>query len=176
MRAGSADRNSTLALSLSALVPMLGFILAMKSHFAPAAATLPNGFRFAILPGLPAIAWCGVIIAAAGLLLRLWAVLQLRERYTRTLLIQERQSVERGGPYRWVRHPGYLGSLFCLNGIALASGNWTVLLASLAATAAAYGYRIKVEDQMLVAALGAAYAEYRAQVGAILPGAGSSSR
>lgn len=65
-------------------------------------------------------AWAGVAIGALGLVLRLWAVLRARHRYTRTLLIQENHSVERGGAYRFVRHPGYLGSLMTLNGIAAA--------------------------------------------------------
>ena len=56
-----------------------------------------------------------------------------------------------------------------LNGLAMASGNYVVLLASLAATGVAYAYRIKVEDAMLVAQLGAPYAAYRAQVRALIP-------
>jgi protein-S-isoprenylcysteine O-methyltransferase len=96
-------------------------------------------------------------------------LLTLRERYTRTLLVQDHQAIERRGPYRWIRHPGYLGSLLCLNGIALAAGNLIALLASLAATLAAYGYRIGVEDQMLMAAFGSSYTEYRRQVRALLP-------
>ena len=91
--------------------------------------------------------------------------LKIPERYTRTLLIQDEHSIERGVPITWVRHPGYLGSLLVLNGIALASGNWITLFASLVATLAAYTYRIKVEDDMLVAALGASYAQYRPEVG-----------
>src|SRR5207253_6001663 len=113
---------------------------------------------------------------AAGLALRLVAVLTLRERYTRTLLVEAVHPIERSGPYRWVRHPGYLGSLLCLNGIALASGNAAALIASLIATSAAYAYRIKVEDEMLVATLGQAYIEYREQVRALLPFARSPRR
>ena len=71
--------------------------------------------------------------------------------------------------HRFVRHPGYLGSLLCLNGIAPASGNTFTLLASIAATFAAYAYRIRVEDAMLVAAFGAPYERYRRETGAILP-------
>jgi protein-S-isoprenylcysteine O-methyltransferase len=104
-----------------------------------------------------------------GLSLRLWAVLTLRERYTRTLLVESEHAIERGGPYRLVRHPGYLGSLLCLNGIALASGNSATLIASLLATSAAYSYRIRVEDEMLVARLGVNYVEYKRQVRALLP-------
>ena len=93
----------------------------------------------------------------------------MRERYTRTLLIQDEHCIERGVPYRFVRHPGYLGSLLCLNGFALASGNAFVLLASVAATAAAYAYRIHVEDDMLVATFGPRYEAYRRETRALLP-------
>lgn len=154
---GASDRRSTLAVSLSSAVPVVGFVLAMKGR-------MP-----APLPGMPTIAWLGVALGACGLLLRLWAVLMLRERYTRTLLLHEGHRIERGGPYRFVRHPGYLGSLLCLNGIALASGDALALLASAAATIAAYTYRIRVEDEMLVAAFGSPYESYRRETGALLP-------
>jgi protein-S-isoprenylcysteine O-methyltransferase Ste14 len=169
MRAGPADRKSTLAVSVSSAVPVLGFALAMKASTPSVAGLLPRWFRAAVLPGMPWSAWLGVALGACGFALRLWAVLQLRERYTKTLLVHDEHAIERGGPYRWVRHPGYLGSLLCLNGVALASGNWVTLLASLVATAAAYSYRIRIEDEMLVAAFGDSYAEYRREVGALLP-------
>lgn len=168
MRTGPADRKSTLAVSLCAAVPILGFALAMKAN-SSFATLLPQWFLGARVPAEPVLGWAGVVFAACGVALRLWAVLQLRERYTRTLLIQGEHSIERGGPYRWLRHPGYLGSLLVLNGIALASGNWITLLASLIATLAAYTHRIKVEDEMLVAALGDSYAQYRREVRALIP-------
>ena len=176
MRAGSADRKSTLIVSFAAAIPLIGFILAMKTNSPTFGPFLPRWFRGALLPGMPTIAWLGVIVGCAGLALRLWAVLTLRERYTRTLLVRDEHSIECGGPYRWVRHPGYLGSLLCLNGIALASGNYVTVFASLVITIAAYTYRIKVEDEMLVAALGDSYAEYRRKVGALFPSTPPSSR
>jgi protein-S-isoprenylcysteine O-methyltransferase len=176
MRAGSADRQSTPAVSASSAVPVLGFALAMRASSPTVATLLPRWFQSAVLPGLPWSAWLGVALGACGIALRLWAVLRLRERYTKTLLVHDEHAIERGGPYRWVRHPGYLGSLLVLNGIALAAGNWAVLLASLAVTSAAYGYRIRVEDEMLVAAFGESYAEYRREVGAVLPSLRPPSR
>jgi protein-S-isoprenylcysteine O-methyltransferase len=169
-RPGPADRGSTRAVSLSAAVPVLGFVLAQQ----PPTAALVGGLAAwlvgpAALPGMPALAWAGLGLGAAGLLLRLWAVLVLRQRYTRTLLVHEEHLIERGGPYRFVRHPGYLGSLLVLNGIALASGSTPVFGVSFAATAWAYAYRIRVEDEMLTAAFGAPYEEYCREVGALLP-------
>jgi protein-S-isoprenylcysteine O-methyltransferase len=167
-QAGASDRNSTRALSVCAVVPVIGFVLAMKAN-SPSFSFVPGWFRGAVLPGGPVIEWVGIVLGGSGIVLRLWAVLTLRERYSRTLLIQQEHSIERGGPYRWVRHPGYLGSLLVFNGFALASGNWIVLFASLAATLSAYAYRIRVEDEMLVAALGDPYAQYRREVGALVP-------
>jgi protein-S-isoprenylcysteine O-methyltransferase Ste14 len=161
-RPGSSDRGSSRAVYLATLVPIFGFTLAMK-------AWTPAWFRAAALPGMPAIAWAGAVVGFAGLATRLWAVLTLRERFTRTLLTQENQAIERGGPYRFARHPGYLGSLLALNGVALTSGNAIVVVASLVATGLAYAYRIRTEDAMLVAAFGEPYERYRREVGALLP-------
>ena len=171
MRAGGADRKSTLAVTVGAAVSVLGFALGIKANSSIPPTYLPLWFRGAVLPGLPAIAWLGVALGVCGIALRLWAVLQLRDRYSKTLFVQDEHAIERGGPYRWVRHPGYLGSLLALNGVALASGNWIALLASLVATFAAYRYRIAVEDEMLVGALGDSYAAYRREVPALIPGA-----
>jgi protein-S-isoprenylcysteine O-methyltransferase Ste14 len=173
MRPGPSDRNSTMAVSLSSAVPVLGLVLTVKANSPGLSSCIPAWFRLATLPGLPGIAWFGVALGVCGLALRLWAVMTLRERYTRTLLIQDHHPIESNGPYRWVRHPGYLGSLLCFAGVALASANLIVLIASIAATFAAYSYRIKVEDQMLIAALGPPYAEYRKHVGALLPSLGA---
>jgi protein-S-isoprenylcysteine O-methyltransferase Ste14 len=169
MRTGTSDRRSTLVVSIAAAVSVLGFALAMKADSPGYSTWLPHWFRSAVVPGLPIVAWVGVLLGVVGLGLRVMAVLTLRERYTRTLLVHSKHTIERNGPYRLVRHPGYLGSLLCLNGIGLASGNMATLIASLLATSAAYSYRIKVEDEMLIATLGPSYVEYREQVRALLP-------
>ena len=170
-KAGPSDRRSSLALSLAAAAPLLGFVLAMK--LAPVVAASQAGWAAWLfaesLPGLPATAWAGAAVGLVGAAIRLWAVLTLRERYTRTLLVHADHAIERGGPYRFVRHPGYLGSLLCLNGVAISSGAWPVVAASLLATIPAYLYRIRVEDEMLVAALGEPYAQYRREVAPLLP-------
>ncbi|MGZ6040499.1 MAG: methyltransferase family protein [Phenylobacterium sp.] len=170
-RAGATDRRSSLALTATTLIPIAGFALSMK-HAAELAAGPVSGWvsLFAeSLLGLPASAWAATAIGLAGLGLRLWAVLTLRERYTRTLLTHGDHAIERGGPYRMVRHPGYLGSLLCLNGVAFTSGSAAVFVASLVATICGYAYRIRVEDCMLIEALGEPYAQYRREVRALLP-------
>ena len=173
-RGGQPDRGSTLLLSAVSGVPIIGFVLVMKSQ----SSHTIFGFPFA-LPGwaiwpLPtpesaALGWIGVALATVGLLFRLWAVLTLRERYTRTLLVHDDHRVARKGPYAFVRHPGYVGSLLCLNGLALASGSVAVAAVSIAATFASYAYRIRAEDAMLVANFGSEYEHYRRDVAALIP-------
>jgi protein-S-isoprenylcysteine O-methyltransferase len=168
---GAADRGSTWVLSYAVVIPILGLVFTIQF------ATIPGlrGLSFfgpsspAAMPGMPAVAWLGVAAGTLGLALRLWAVLTLRERFTRTLLVHDNQALERRGPYRIVRHPGYLGSLLTLNGIALATGNAVVFIASVVVIGAAYVYRIQAEDAMLVAAFGAPYESYRRDVKAIIP-------
>ena len=168
--AGPSDRGSTLIVSASSLVPVIGFVVVMKAPTVPMLRRLPDWlWSQHSLAGMPAPAWVGVGAGALGLLVRLWAVMMLKERYTRTLRVDEEHSIERGGPYRFVRHPGYLGSLLCLNGIALATGNAFTLAASLLATGVAYAYRIRIEDKMLVAAFGDPYELYRREVKAVVP-------
>ena len=167
---GATDRGSTWAVSLASMVPVMGFVFTMQARMPALKAGFPAWLRESgAMPGLPAIAWVGVGLGVLGLCLRLWAVLTLRERYTRTLLVHQEHAIERGGPYRFVRHPGYLGSLLCLNGIGLASGNAVIFVASIVATLAAYAHRIRAEEAMLVAAFGAPYERYRREVGALLP-------
>ena len=170
MTAGPADRWSTIAVSLASGVPVIGFIFAMRGEKSTVLRTLPLWLRDpSTMPGMPIVAWVGVSVAALGLVLRLWALLTLRQRYTRTLRVDADHVVERGAAYKFVRHPGYLGSLMCLTGIGLASGNAVVFLASMVVTITAYTYRIRVEDEMLVATFGASYEDYRREVPALLP-------
>lgn len=164
---GADDRGTTLAVSFASAVPVLGFVVAVMSRSGGAAtnASAPQPWR---LP--PGADWGGVVAGVLGLALRMWSVLTLRERYTRTLLVHEAHTVERRGPYRAIRHPGYLGSLLCLNGIAWASGSALAAAASLLATIAAYAYRIHAEERMLLARFGEEYARYRRETGSLLPG------
>jgi protein-S-isoprenylcysteine O-methyltransferase Ste14 len=68
-----------------------------------------------------------------------------------------------------VRHPSYTGVLITLVGLGLALGNWAGLLALLACMAAAYTYRISVEEAALVAALGEPYKEYMRRTRRLVP-------
>src|SRR5579859_2144839 len=53
----------------------------------------------------------GLGLMVMGLGLKWWAMRTLGRFYTRTLRARADQPVVEGGPYRYVRHPGYLGAV-----------------------------------------------------------------
>jgi len=70
-------------------------------------------------------------VAAAGGLLRIWAVLANRQFYRGWAVGIEPMDVVRTGPYRLCRHPGYLGAVVMLcSSAALALSRQTIACAA----------------------------------------------
>jgi protein-S-isoprenylcysteine O-methyltransferase Ste14 len=134
---------------------------------AAAARPLPSWGRFAPRPGVLALLGLGML---AGVALRYWSMLTLGERFTRTLTVLPDHAVVTRGPYRWIRHPGYLAQILVLTaGAALLSlDRWLPLLVA-AVLFGAYAQRIRAEESMLAARLGAEYASYRARTWRLIP-------
>jgi hypothetical protein len=80
-----------------------------------------------------------------------------------------RAVVVRRGPYRWVRHPFYLGNLLLESGLLLFAGAWWALPLYAAAAAWAYRTTLAEEETDLAALHGAAWTEYAARVPRLLP-------
>jgi protein-S-isoprenylcysteine O-methyltransferase Ste14 len=95
------------------------------------------------------LAWGGVITMLAGIALRIWATQVLGAFYTRTLCTSEQQHLVTEGPYRVIRHPGYLADLLMWLGAGFATANWLVPLSLAIPMMGAYWYRIQVEEAML---------------------------
>jgi protein-S-isoprenylcysteine O-methyltransferase Ste14 len=94
----------------------------------------------------------GLLVAAVGECLRLWAAGHL----------EKGREVTRSGPYRFLRHPLYAGSMLIAIGVAIAArGALPALLAGLymGVTVAA---AIQVEEMHLREAFGTAYDDYEA--------------
>src|SRR5450631_1586687 len=114
-----------------------------------------------------AIAWrrelvffSGIGLMLAGIAFRWWAIAVLGKSFTFDVAVQSGQKVVDTGPYCYIRHPSYTGALMTQIGIGLALGNWAGMLALLVCMAIAYAYRIAVEENTLVAALGEPYQQY----------------
>ncbi len=60
---------------------------------------------------LSIVSWLGLVIMLLGLGLRVWSMRVLGAYYSRTLRVTDTQVIVTQGPYRIVRHPGYLGTI-----------------------------------------------------------------
>jgi protein-S-isoprenylcysteine O-methyltransferase Ste14 len=100
---------------------------------------------------LPAwVAPVGLVVQGAGLSLRAWSMRELGRSYTRTLLVaRDEQAVVSSGPYRIVRHPGYLGSLLTWTGFALTTCSLPAVGLVVGPLAAVYARRIAAEEELL---------------------------
>jgi protein-S-isoprenylcysteine O-methyltransferase Ste14 len=110
--------------------------------------------RFGWTGGL-ALGWhvLGGVLLVAGMALYAWGMLA-NVYFSMVVRLQEDrgQAVCTTGPYRIVRHPGYVGLIVQALGLPLLLGSWWALLPGLAASLAPI-VRTSLEDRMLQAEL-----------------------
>ncbi len=142
----------------------LGVIALLMSYFC----AYTDRMGFWTLDG-NAVRWAGVVVCAAGGILRIWPVYVLRNRFSGLVAIQAGHKLETRGIYGVIRNPSYLGLLIGSLGWVLAfrSGVGVVLTASLLVPLVA---RIRAEERLLREHFGAAYDAYCARTWRLLPG------
>ena len=64
----------------------------------------------------------GIAVLVAGKAIKAWAIATLGERWTYKVLILPGAPLITGGPYRFIRHPNYVGVVGELIGMALIAG------------------------------------------------------
>jgi protein-S-isoprenylcysteine O-methyltransferase Ste14 len=114
-------------------------------------------------PGIDTVAWAAVLVAAAGTLFTLWAMMS-NPFFSGIVRIQKERghTVASAGPYRYVRHPGYVGMLVFTLASPLILGSWWALAVALL-TVVVTIVRTALEDRTLQAEL-EGYAEYAQRV------------
>jgi protein-S-isoprenylcysteine O-methyltransferase Ste14 len=112
----------------------------------------------------------GLGVLATGEGLRVWAVTTLGRFFRREVTIVTGQTVVESGPYRFVRHPAYLGDLLIAFGIGLAWGSWVGAAVALGIAFVGHLPRIRVEEKTLREALGEPYERYASSHARLLPG------
>ena len=93
----------------------------------------------------------GLLVAACGEAIRIWAAGHL----------EKGSEITRSGPYRWARHPLYLGSSIIAVGVAIAARSVVVGLLIAIYMAATITAAIRVEEAFLTRRFGDAYDRYR---------------
>jgi protein-S-isoprenylcysteine O-methyltransferase Ste14 len=113
--------------------------------------------------------YVGLAMMLLGMAFRFWAVASLRSFFSYTVQIKEGHRVIESGPYRFVRHPAYAGSLLTMVGVGFALQSLAAVLLIAVVFLAAFGYRIRVEERALVGSLGEEYLSYAKRVKRMIP-------
>ena len=111
----------------------------------------------------------GVVTVLAGLTIRVRSILTLKQVFTYSVAQTENHPLIETGPYRIIRHPGYLGQLMVFAGIAVSLSNWLAVLLMMVPIAIGYGYRIRVEEDFMIEHMGASYLSYRKRTKRLIP-------
>lgn len=93
----------------------------------------------------------GLVVAVAGEVIRVWAAGHL----------EKSREVTRSGPYRWTRHPLYLGSSVIALGVVLASRSIVIGIVAAIYMSATIVAAIRTEEAFLRRAFGSTYDQYR---------------
>jgi protein-S-isoprenylcysteine O-methyltransferase Ste14 len=95
--------------------------------------------------------WIGLIVTAAGEAVRIWAAGHL----------EKGSEITRSGPYRWSRHPLYVGSSIIAAGIVIASRSVPVGVVAAFYMGATITAAIRTEETLLTERFGDGYDRYR---------------
>jgi protein-S-isoprenylcysteine O-methyltransferase Ste14 len=118
----------------------------------------------------PALQLVGFLITVIGHAIIVWAM-GANAYFSPMVRIQEDRGhqVADGGPYRFIRHPGYLGAILFSLGIPLLLESWWALIPGVISVVL-YFLRTTLEDQTLIDDL-EGYADYSGRVKfKLLPG------
>ena len=113
----------------------------------------------AVLPDVAALRWLGVLLAALGCAMVFWSGLALGRQYSPEVTIQKDHQLITDGPYRWVRHPRYLGVMALAVGASLVFRSWAGLAACLGLLGLTV-QRIADEEALLGREFGAQWEAY----------------
>lgn len=123
-----------------------------------------------LLPRTTCMEVSGLVLVILGSVLFVWARRILGESYSGHISVKEDQELMQIGPYRFIRHPAYLGYLLMALGLALGYSSLAGLIAVPLVLIPATIFRIRVEDKMLAEHFGASFAEYVRKTKRLLPG------
>jgi protein-S-isoprenylcysteine O-methyltransferase Ste14 len=105
------------------------------------------------------IVMAGLVLVIAGVLIRTWAAGTLRKR---EVLVQD-------GPYKFIRHPLYLGTFLLTTGFFVLCGFTLALILIVVPIFLAYVFAIHHEERFLAERFGGEWATYSSRVPALVP-------
>ncbi|MBS0226059.1 MAG: isoprenylcysteine carboxylmethyltransferase family protein [Proteobacteria bacterium] len=154
----SRDQGSLRLLSIVLWTSMAMAVYAGFTHWASFPSTI-------VAP----LAWLGLIVLLAGLVLRAWSIRVLSRQFTVDVAIRDDHQLIRSGPYALLRHPSYTGALMCFYGVGLMLGSWASLVLLVIPPTLAFLHRIRIEEAVLSLAFPKDYPEYARTTKRLIP-------
>ncbi len=111
----------------------------------------------------------GIFLLWVGIALRLWSVRTLGKYFRTLVLVRPDHELIIAGPYRYLRHPAYTGSLLSVFGFALALDNRLSLVVVALTIFPAYLWRIHVEEEVLKKHFPDTYLSYAQKTRRLIP-------
>jgi protein-S-isoprenylcysteine O-methyltransferase Ste14 len=156
-----AQRAETVPFSRALIaVHMLAFGVL---YFGVAQAVLPD----AVPDRFPGQRPVGVLLIATGAALMCWSLVYFRSWRFRAQ-VEAGHELATGGPFRWQRHPIYMG----MNLLALGTAAWVptpTVAVALAVMVIGSDLRARAEEKLLEQTFGDAYRAYRARTRRFIP-------
>lgn len=121
------------------------------------------------LPWWPAFYLAGVCLFVAGLFLRWYSIFFLGRFFTVNVAIAADHQLINTGPYHYIRHPSYTGSMTMLLGFAICMQNVASILMIVVPSVCVTLWRIRVEEEALLGAFGERYRAYMQTTKRLIP-------
>ena len=160
-RLGSAEWVAGLGFVIALVVAVVGPVLQLSGVITPLSVLHAEWIQVA-----------GIALAGLGIVLTVWAQLDMGESWRVGVDASETTALVRTRVFGWVRNPIYSAMLIFDFGIALVTPNFVTIAGLVLAIAALELQVRRVEEPYLLGKHGAAYRGYTARVGRFIPGVG----
>ncbi len=113
----------------------------------------------AVMASSPLARWVGFVLAALGMGLIIWSGLALGKLYSPEVTIQKEHHLITDGPYRYIRHPRYVGGMTLGIGLSMLFRSWIGLVLT-GLFVAIILFRIKDEEALMGREFGEEWESY----------------
>lgn len=113
--------------------------------------------------------YAGVALIFFGGMLRVLARQELDRFFTFQVIIQEGHKLITRGPFRYIRHPTYLGNILVMLGLSLALQTTFGIIAVIVFFIPAVIYRISAEEKLFYDEFGKEYLDYMEKTKKLFP-------
>ena len=146
-----------------------GLILLVSTAAAMAGTNAALRLTSCALPWPKGFFVLGTCLFFPGVLLRWYSIIHLGRFFTVNVAIASDHRVVDTGPYRYLRHPSYTGSLLAIAGFSLMLQNWAAFLVIILPIFFVTLWRIHVEEAALLGAMGDGYRSYMLRTKRLIP-------